>query len=122
MRTVTIELGLLPFEALVGEEEPDAGQAPARLVHAVRFYLADRGAERPGWEYPSFLRGREAGAEAKLELSVDEELWGEFEAEAARQGVSVPQLAEHAALYFAAELDAGRIAERILDEFEQDGE
>jgi hypothetical protein len=122
MRAVTIELGLLPFEALVGEDEPDAGQVPVRMVHAVRFYLSDRDAARPGWRYPGFLRGREARAEAKLELSVDDELWGEFEAEADRQGVSVPQLAEHAALYFAAELDAGRIAERILDDLEQSGE
>jgi hypothetical protein len=37
-------------------------------------------------------------------------------AEAARQQVSVTQLLEHAALYYAAELDAGRLTERILDE------
>ncbi len=49
---------------------------------------------------------------------MDSELWREFEEEAERQGVSVEQLAEHAAFYFAAELDAGRVTQRILDDLE----
>lgn len=116
MTTVTLEVGLLSFEALLGEDERDAGHAPARMASALRFYLSDRDAARPGWPYPDFLRERQAGAEAKLEISVGDELMAEFEAEAERQGVTVRQLAEHAAFYFAAELNAGRITERILDD------
>ena len=40
----------------------------------------------------------------------------EVRLEAARQHVSVTQLLEHAALYYVAELDAGRLTERILGE------
>ena len=39
-----------------------------------------------------------------------------------RQEVTVEQLAEHAAFYFAAELDAGRVTERILDDLEPPSE
>jgi hypothetical protein len=42
----------------------------------------------------------------------------QFEAEAGKQGVSAQQLLEHAAFYFAAELDAGRITRRILDDLD----
>ena len=44
------------------------------------------------------------------------DLWKDFEGEATRQAVRVEQLAEHAAFYFAAEVDAGRITQRILDD------
>ncbi len=51
-----------------------------------------------------------------MELSVDEGLWDSLEQEAARQGVPAPRLAEHAALYFAADRDAGRVTQRILED------
>lgn len=115
MRTVTLEVGLLAFEALLAEDDPDAGNVPGRMSGALRFYLSERDAERPGWEYPALLRDREPGAESKLGIQIDEDAWRKFEAEAKRQGVSVRQLAEHAAFYFAAELSAGRVTERILE-------
>lgn len=115
MRSVSLEVGLLAFEALLGEDDPHAGSVPGRMSGAVRFYLDEREKGRPGWAYPEHMRGRKPGAEAKLELHVDGERWGDFEAEAERQGVSERQLAEHAAFYFAAELSAGRVTERILD-------
>jgi hypothetical protein len=118
MRAVTVGLGEFAFEALAGEGDPEPGYAPAQMIRAVQCYLNDREAERAGWRYPRFLPEREAGGEERLELSVDDELWSEFEAEADRQGVSVRQLAEHAALYFAAELNAGRITKQVLDDLD----
>jgi len=53
-----------------------------------------------------------------VELDVADDLWLEFGEEAASQGVTVDQLAEHAAFYFAAEVDAGRVTNRILDDLE----
>ncbi len=114
-RRVTVVLSRLAFEGLTsGTEAP----APAAMASALRCYLGDRGLERPAWPYPDFLRGSETGKDAPLELEPDAELWLEFEKEAERQGVSVEQLAEHAAIYFAAELDAGRVTQRILDDLE----
>ncbi len=57
----------------------------------------------------------------ELELSVDDEVWRSFELEADRQGVSTQQLIEHTALYFAADRDAGRATQLILDSLETEG-
>jgi hypothetical protein len=115
-RHVTIGLSHLAFEALAGAR----GDTTARVESALRCYLGDRQAGRPAWPYPEFLRGAEMQKEKQLELDVAEELWTDFSAESTRQGVTAEQLAEHAAFYFAAELEAGRVTQRILDEIELD--
>lgn len=114
-RQVTVVLSRLAFEGLTsGTDVP----TPAAMAGALRCYLGDRGSERPAWPYPEFLRGSETEKAVSIELALDQELWREFEEEADRQGVSVEQLAEHAAFYFAAELDAGRVTQRILNDLE----
>jgi hypothetical protein len=55
----------------------------------------------------------------RVEADVDAGLWREFGEEAASQGVTVEQLAEHAAFYVAAEADAGRATTRILADLEK---
>jgi hypothetical protein len=114
-RQVAVVLSRLALEGLTaGGDEP----AAAALDGALRCYLGDRDSERPAWPYPDFLRGSETEGGATVELELDAGLWREFEQEAERQGVSVQQLAEHAAFYFAAELDAGRATQRILDDLD----
>jgi hypothetical protein len=114
-RQVAVVLSRLAFEGLTG-----GGDVPAAagLDGAIRCYLGDRGSERPAWPYPDFLRDSETEGDTSIELELDAGLWREFEQEAERQGVSVEQLAEHAAFYFAAELDAGRLTQRILDDLD----
>jgi hypothetical protein len=118
MRSVNIRLGRFAFEALAGGLENGSRQyAPVRMAAAVRCYLGDRGRKRPGWAYPPFLLSEEEKrGEMELEVSIEDELWRSFEDEAGRQGVSVGQMSEHAALYLAAEVNAGRITQRILDD------
>lgn len=113
---VSVALSELAAEALVGERrEPSAS---TRLESALRCYLGDREADRPAWPYPGFLRGSEPQKDLVMEFEVPTGLWGEFAEEADRQEVTIEQLAEHAAFYFAAELDAGRVTERILADFD----
>lgn len=111
---VDVVLSELAFEALTSERA-DA-DVPLRMESAVRCYLGDRDSGRPAWSYPTFLRGSETQGEVRVQLDLPSGLWRDFEEEAARQGVTVEQLAEHAAFYFAAELDAGRVTQRILDD------
>ena len=121
MRFVTLKLSQLASEALKGGEESGSRQrAEAGIEVAIRFYLQDRDAGQAAWLYPAFLRGSEVREEVELRLGLDQALWRSFEAEASRQDVSVEQLAEHAAFYLSAELDAGRITQRILDDLEAD--
>jgi hypothetical protein len=114
---VTVVMSRLAFEALVdGETGSGENEAPVRMESALRCYLGDRGTDRPAWPYPGFLRGSETQRDVRVDFEVGEDLWRNFEEEAAAQSVSVEQLAEHAVFYFAAELDAGRLTQRILDD------
>lgn len=115
---VTLGVSRPAFEALIGKDDSGAKRAQARMEAAIRCYLGDKGTGRPAWPYPGFLRGSDTEADEQLEMSVDDDLWEAFLSEAKEQDVSVQQLSEHAAFYFAAELDAGRITQRILDDLE----
>lgn len=111
---VEVVLSEFAFEALTSDN-PGA-TAAMRMTSALRCYLGDRGTDRPAWPYPGFLHGSEPQRDVRVELEVGDDLWRAFAAEAVRQGVSVDQLAEHAAFYFAAELNAGRLTQRILED------
>ena len=91
------------------------------MARAVHIYLSDRDSGRPGWAYPDFMRDREVAEEVELKLRIDRDLWRRLEEEAERQKVSLQKLLEHAALYAAAEVNAGRLTERILEEDEAEG-
>jgi hypothetical protein len=112
---VTVALSQLAFEALMGGESGSEASSAVRVRSALRCYLGDKGADRPAWPFPSFLRAAETQGDRQVELDVDEDLWRNFEAEASAQGVSADQLAEHAAFYVAAEVNAGRLTQRILE-------
>jgi hypothetical protein len=116
-RRVTIALSDLAFEALT-ESAGGVATPAVRMTSALRCYLRDSETERPAWPYPGFLRGSETQKDVQMVLEVDEGLWRGFAEEADRQGVSIEQLTEHAAFYFAAEVNAGRLTQRILDDFE----
>lgn len=118
-RAVTIELDEFVVDALAGEGRSTA-QAPIMVVQAIRCYLKDRDLSRAGWLYPSFLRDRSAARGVELELAVEDDLWRLLEDEAEAQGLSVRQMTEHAALYYMAEVDAGGITRRILDDLGDD--
>jgi hypothetical protein len=115
---VTVALSRLAFEGLMNNQVGSQAQASSRMESAVRLYLGDKDSERPAWPYPNFLRAAETQVDQQVELDVDDELWRDFEVEASAQDVSVDQLAEHAAFYVAAEVNAGRLTQRILEDLE----
>lgn len=114
----TLGLSRPAFEAIGSGGMAASDRAAARMEAAIRCYLSDKGSGRPAWPYPGFLRESETQEDIELALRLDTGLWDSFESEAKSQGVSVQQLAEHAAFYLAAEIDAGRITQRILDDLE----
>lgn len=123
MTKVKVKLGAFAGGMLAWKHQRDTdggNGAPSSddVVRAIRFYLKEKGGDSTGWAYPDLLRQGRPEEEVEVELDIDESLWGQMEREAERQHVTVTQLLEHAALYYAAELDAGRLTERILDELE----
>lgn len=119
-RAITVQLSEFCVEALAQGEGKDSKWIPSRLARAVRLYLSARGSKRPGWSVPSVLRQRGYG-DVELRLVADEKLLRELEKEAGKQGVSVSRLAGQAAIYYSAELDAGRITQSILDDLDEEG-
>jgi len=117
-RQVTVVISALAFKALKGDSE--SSDPSLRMENALLCYLRDGDSGQPAWPFPAFLRGTETQRDVELDLEVASDLWSDLEQEAVRQGVTVEQMAEHAAFYFAAELDAGRVTQRILDDLESE--
>lgn len=122
MRTQKLTLSRFAHDAVAGEGWQGARYVPARIARSIPIYLADRDLDRPGWRYPGFLEGGGESEGVELEIEVDEEAWRSLEREAERQGVPLPRLVEHVALYFAAEVNAGRVTRRILDDIDAEVE
>jgi hypothetical protein len=120
--TVRVRLGAFAGGMLAWKHQRSVGSGDGAepssddVLRVIRFYLKEKGSGGTGWSYPDLLREGEPEEEIEVELDIEDSLWREVRLEAARQQVSVTQLLEHAALYYAAELDAGRLTERILDE------
>ncbi len=118
-RSVRVSVGGLAKRALGGEDGSGVDHVAERAERAIRAYLGDKEAERAGWKVPPFAR-REPAEPVELRLSLDEDLWVAVEAEATAQGVAVEGLVGHAILYYAAEVDAGRITQRILEDLDDE--
>ena len=107
-----------PWLEAVLPRSAEGGADPAAAVRqAVYYYLSDAGSGRAGWRHPRFRRrGQASGPTLEVPVTVDEDTWEAFADEAERQSVDVEDLVRHALLYFAADLDAGRVAARIVDD------
>ena len=115
-RNVSVELGEFAYQALGGEEEKGAALVSSRLPRVIEAYLADRDRGRPSWAYPAHLQEQEGRRSIPVELEIGVRSFDELTEEARQRGVSFEQLVGHAALYYLAEVDAGRMTQRILDD------
>ncbi len=109
VRHVTLQLDRFGIDAL---ERYAPGQEDVLLRAATLYYMADRDAERPGWRAPRFLRATEPPATGGR-FSVDDLTWAALDREAMLQGIETERLAGHALLYYLADLDSGRLAQRL---------
>lgn len=106
------EIELSPF-VLSGLERLNTAPADdgGRSAAAIAFYLADADSGRIAWAYPGFLRGSEKSEDVvPVEVELEDELWAQLDSEAERRQISTRQLAEHAAIYAAAQTESGRDA------------
>jgi hypothetical protein len=119
---VRVRLGAFAAEVLARKLGNGGAPGSQDFARVVQFYLSERSTRPPGWAYPDFLRERRPNDEVELDLNIEDPLWIALEAEARDQDVVVDRLLEHATLYFAAEMDAGRTTERILEELGREEE
>jgi hypothetical protein len=99
--------------ALAGYARRSSGSADAVVRVAALYYLADRDAGRTAWRVPYLRRLGSWQDGEELMVGLDSETCRALEAEAGLQGVTAAELAEHAVLYFLADLDSGRLKSRL---------
>jgi hypothetical protein len=110
-KSMTLRLDSFGQRALseFAEERRDSASAVVRT--ASLYYLADRNSGRAAWRVPRFTR--DPPDVDGLDVDLDDDTFAALRQEAAGQGVDPSRLAEHALLYYLADLDGGRLAERI---------
>jgi hypothetical protein len=111
-KSMMLRLDSFGRQALAEFTEERDDSAGAVLRTASLYYLADRDSGRPAWRVPEFLRSS-AEADAGLKVDMDDETWAALDDEARAQGTDPELLAQHALLYYLADLDEGKLAERI---------
>lgn len=121
--SVNVRLSEFACEAVAGDDR-DPDHVAEAVARAIRCYVGDRGSSGTGWSYPGLPQADGGGSAVEVRLDIDDDLWRALGEEAEKQGASTPQMVGHAALWFAAEVDAGRIAQRVVDGLDEarDGE
>ena len=138
MATLTLELDAFGNEALGRYARESGGSLPDVIRLAIRYHLADGNAsEAPAWlrdadgvtaserlargaglgpdRSDGIARGAGLGPDRSDPISVelDERTWTALAATAERRGIDPERLAEDAYLHFLADLESGRVAERL---------
>jgi len=111
MKDLTFQLDGFGRDALEEFVRRQRHSRSAAVRIASLYYLADRESERPAWRAPGCVRASHDAADVKVRL--DGETWQALQVEAERQDVSAADLARHAVLYFLADVDNGRVADRL---------
>jgi hypothetical protein len=118
---VQVKLGALAAHSLAAPEDPDPERLSLLLPRAVRFYFEERDGERSSWRHPRLLDGSD-GTQDGREVSLPDDLWQQLQSEAERQEVSPEDLVQHAAFYYGAARDEGRLTQRIAEELRREEE
>jgi hypothetical protein len=115
-RLLTLSLEEFGASTLEAEATRYSVSTAGLAGHAVRYYLSDRDSGRMALRVPRLSQPATRQPALELTLDLEPDSWNELDREAERQEVSVERLLEHAIVYFLADLDAGRVERRMLDE------
>jgi len=116
--TVKLEISLtfdeFGWRALEEQATLEGIELEQFVALACSYYESELAAERAAAAVPRFRRRSVDGETRALELELGDGCLRGLEQEAERQGVALQRLYEHAALLYLADIDAGRVAERIV--------
>jgi hypothetical protein len=110
-KSMTLRLDRFGQRALSEFVQEHRDSASAVVRTASLYYLADRDSGRPAWRVPRFRR--DPPDVDGVDVDLDDKTFAALRQEARGQGVEPARVAEHALLYYLADLDGGRLAERI---------
>jgi hypothetical protein len=115
-RELTLEMDAFGVQAFTELADREGGSTSRALRIAAHYYLGESDDERPVWLVPNGPdEVRSESRPAGVRVEVDEATWSALVREARRQQVATGALASHAVLYFIADLDSGRVAQRLGD-------
>ncbi len=115
---MTLRFGDFAWVALEAAAGRDRETLDDFVSRAVLYYQAELPASRVAMSAPRF-KPPDHGSPRDLALRIPSEAGERMKAEAARQDVPLEQLCEHAALLYLADIDAGRVADRVLEGAEE---
>jgi hypothetical protein len=115
-RSVTLELTPFGRDSVVDEASRQNLPVEALLRHAVLHYLAERDLDRLAPRVPRFLRTVPAGDEhVDMDVDLDPSEWAALETAEGGAVFLLGRVLAHATMLYLADLDAGVVAERLLD-------
>jgi hypothetical protein len=121
----SLELEALRESTADGEDVCGHGLQPPTLddllSRAAAYFDAERPTRQAAMRAPGFKPGGQ-GTPREIQLEVSGDCWESLESEAARQGVALESLLEHAALLYLADIDSGRVARRVPCRAGNDGD
>jgi hypothetical protein len=117
-RQVTLQLGEFAMDAIERQARALGISADRLVREALIYYVSDLSSERLAARPPRIAAessGRFQREVLELCVDVDARTWEELESEAARYEMPLERLLGHATLYYLADLEAGRVAARIVE-------
>ena len=112
-RELTLRLDEFGWGILESQARRDGETLDEFLARAAAYFDAELHANRAATLVPQFRRD-DQGVAREIRVDVAPACWEHLETEAARQGVALERLLEHAALLHLADIDSGRVAKRVL--------
>ncbi len=113
MRRVELRFDHFGWEALDSEAERLQVPLETLVARAAVYFEGEIGENRQAVQLP-FAGSPASGDVRVLELDIRDGAWQRLRREASRQRTEVERLLEHAALFFLADLDAGRVTEKFV--------
>ncbi len=111
---ISITLDEFGWSALEDHARGEGLELDRLVALACSYYESELAAGRMATRVPRFGRPATERESRALVLELDARSLERLEQEAERQGLGLERVVEHAAIFYLADLDAGRVAERII--------
>jgi hypothetical protein len=111
---ISITFDEFGWSVLEGEARADGLELDRLVSLACAYYKSELATERTATLVPRFDQSAAERETRLLELELDAQSLRLLEQEAEDQELELERLIEHAAIFYLADLDAGRVAERVI--------
>ena len=111
---ISIRLDEFGWSALEDHARGEGIELERLVALACSYYESELAAGRTATRVPRFGKPAAERESRTLVLELNARTLKGLEQEAERQGLPLERLVEHAAIFYLADLDAGRVAERII--------